>query len=397
MKPADRISRLGTETAFAVSAEAKAFAAAGNKVFPFHIGDLNIKTPENIMEAAYKAMKDGKTGYAPNAGLPELREAVAAEMNRHRGTHYTGKNVAVQPGGKPVIGKFLLTLMNPGDEVLYPNPGFPIYESQIEFHGGKAVPYGYVPGKTNFLFDFEGLEKAVTPKTKLLILNDLHNPTGAECPREELEAVARFVLKHDLYVLADEAYFDIRYSGASKSLVSLPGMEERCVILYTFSKKYAMTGWRLGAAVGPEKIIEYIASLNLNDESCTNHYVQLAGVEALTGDQSGARKIIEILKERRDTAADILNSIPGISCYRPEATFYLFPDVTDLMAKKGLMDYEAFRKEIMHKTGVAFCTRCHFGRALPGEARRYVRIAYSGIDTPLIREGLGLLKKFTEC
>ena len=396
MKPAERISHLGTETAFAVSAEAKAFASAGNRVFPFHIGDLNIKTPENIMEAAYKAMKDGKTGYAPNAGIPELREALAKDLNLHRGTHYTAKNIAVQPGGKPVIGKFLLTLMNPGDEVLYPNPGFPIYESQIEFHGGRAVPYGYVPGKTNFLFNFEALEKAVTPKTKLLILNDMHNPTGAECPPEELEAVARFALKHDLFVLTDEAYFDIRYSGTSKSLTSLPGMEERCVILQTFSKKYAMTGWRLGAAAGPEKIIEYIASLNLNDESCTNHYVQIAGVEALTGDQSGAKKILSILQDRRDTAASLLNTIPGVSCYRPEATFYLFPDVTDLMAKKGFTDYEAFRKDILHNTGVAFCTRCHFGRALAGEDRRYVRIAYSGIDTPLIREGLGLLKKYAE-
>lgn len=396
MKPAERISHLGTETAFAVSAEAKAFAAAGNKVYPFHIGDLNMKTPWNIIEAAYKAMRDGKTGYAPNAGIPELREALANELNAHRGTHYAAKNIAVQPGGKPVIGKFLLTLMNPGDEVLYPNPGFPIYESQIEFHGGKAVPYGYLPGKTNFLFNFEALEKAVTPKTRLLILNDMHNPTGAECPPEDLEALAEFVLKHDLYVLCDEAYFDVRYSGASRSLTSLPGMEDRCVILYTFSKKYAMTGWRLGCAAGPEKVVGYIAGLNLNDESCTNQYVQIAGVEALTGDQSGAREIIRILKERRDAAADILDTIPGVSCYRPEATFYLFPDVTDLMAKKGLTDYEAFRKDVMAKTGVAFCTRGHFGRPLPGETRKYVRMAYSGIDAAQIREGLALLKKYAE-
>jgi aspartate/methionine/tyrosine aminotransferase len=394
MKIAERISNLGTETAFAVSGEARTFAAAGNTVYPFHLGDMNIRTPENIIRAAHEAMLAGRTGYAPNAGVPELREALAADVNKARGTSYTAANVAVQPGGKPVVGKFIQTLMNPGDEVLYPNPGYPIYESQIEYYGGKAVPYGYVPGKENFRLNFDVLEKALTSKTRLLIFNDLQNPTGAESSREELEAVARFAVNHDLKVLCDEAYFDIRYGGESVSLSSFPGMEERCVILYTFSKKFAMTGWRLGAALGPADVIDVIARINLNDESCSNHFIQIAAVEALKGDQSGPRKILEVLKERRDAAVEILNSIPGVLCYRPNATFYLYPDVTELMQKKGLTDYEAFRKDVLHKTGVSFCTRLHFGRALPGEDRNYVRLAYSGIDEELIRKGLGLLKEY---
>ena len=396
MKSAERISRLGTETAFAVSAEAREFASRGNKVYPFHLGDIDIRTPENIIEAAYKAMRDGKTGYAPNAGIPELREALAVDLNKSHGTGYTGANVAIQPGGKPVIGKFILALMNPGDEVLYPSPGYPIYESQIEFHGGKGIPYGFLPGRDNFGIDMEALESSVTPKTRFLLLNDLQNPTGAESSPGEMAAIAEFSKRHDLTVLCDEAYFDIRYQGTSRSLVSHPGMEERCVILYTFSKKYAMTGWRLGAAAGPKEIVDVIAKLNLNDESCTNHFVQIAALEALTGDQSGSRKIMGILKERRDAAAEILNTIPGISCYRPNATFYLYPEVTDLMKAKGITEYEAFRKDVLHKTGVSFCTRLHFGRALPAETRRYIRLAYSGISVDLIREGLDRFKTYAE-
>ena len=306
------------------------------------------------------------------------------------------ENVAVQPGGKPVIEKFLLTLMDPGDEVLYPSPGFPIYESQIEFLGGVTKPYGFVPGEKNFLLDFDAIEAAITPRTKLLIFNDLHNPTGAESPDDEIAALAELALKHDLYVLSDEAYWDVRYSGRSRSIAALPGMRERTVILYTFSKKYAMTGWRLGGAIGPEELIAPIATLNVNQESCTTHFVQWAGVEALAGDQSGAQEIMRVLKARRDVAVDLLNEIPGVSCYRPEATFYLFPDVTGLMERKGLETYDELRRAALEQTGCSFCTRLHFGRALPGEDRRYVRIAYSGIPVERIREGLGKLKEWAQ-
>jgi aspartate/methionine/tyrosine aminotransferase len=396
MKLADRVARLGTETAFAVSAEAAAYAAAGNKVYPFHIGDMNLATPANVQEAAIEAMRGGKTGYCPNGGIPPLREALAAEVAATHGMNLGPENVAVQPGGKPVIEKFLLALVNPGDEVLYPNPGFPIYESQIEFQGARAVPYGFVPGEENFLLDFEAIEGAITPNTRAIIFNNLHNPTGAVSPRSEIEALAELAIKHDLYVLSDEAYWDVRYGGEPLSIAALPGMAERTVILYTFSKKFAMTGWRLGGAIGPADVIAVIATLNVNEESCTNHFVQWAGVEALTGDQSGAAEILGILQKRRDVAAEALNAIPGVSCYSPTATFYLFPDVTEAMERVGAADYDDFRLGSLHNTGCSFCTRLHFGRALPGETRKYVRIAYSGIDADQIEEGLGKLKAWVE-
>jgi aspartate/methionine/tyrosine aminotransferase len=396
MRIAERVARLGTETAFAVSAEAAAFAAKGNKVYPFHLGDMNIITPANIIEAAVKAMKDGKTGYCPNAGIPQLRETLAADVSASHGVNYSMENVAIQPGGKPTINKFFLALMNPGDEVLYPNPGYPIYESQIEFQGGKALPYGYVEGEKNYNLDMHAIERQITSRTKLMVLNDLQNPTGAECSMAELEKLAELVLKHDLYVLCDEAYFDIRYEGQSSSLVSLPGMAERCVILYTFSKKFAMTGWRLGAAIGPKDIIDVITKLNVNDESCSNHFIQYAAIEGLTGDQTQAKQILATLKERRDTAVDIINSIKGVRCFRPNATFYLFPNVTEAMKKKNLTNYDTFRKTLLRETGVSVCTRLHFGRALEGEENFYIRLAYSGINTSEIKEGLGKFKIFIE-
>ncbi len=396
MKLAERLARLGTETAFSVSAEADAHAARGNKVYPFHLGDLNIKTPENIVLATFKAIKDGKTGYCPNAGIPGLREALARDINKSHGTGYAVENVAIQPGGKPLIGKFFLSVMNPGDEVLYPNPGYPIYESMIEFHLGKAVSYGYREGREDFEMKLDEIERAITAKTRILVFNNPQNPTGAESSHEELERIAEMVRRYDLYVLCDEAYFDMRYGGKSESLASLPGLEERCVILYTFSKKFAMTGWRLGAAVGPKDVITGIAKLNVNDESCSNHFVQYGAIEGLTGDQSGPRKIIETLKERRDRAVEILNSTKGIRCFKPKATFYLFPNVTEAMKRKGLTDYNEFRIRALRETGVSFCTRLHFGRALPGEKEYYIRLAYSGIDVEEIEEGLTLFKRFIE-
>ena len=396
MKFADRIQRLGTETAFAVSSEAAAWAARGHKVYPFHLGDMNIPTPANVMEAAVKAMKDGKTGYCPNAGIPKLREILAADVGASRGVRYSMENVAVQPGGKPTIGKFFLALLNPGDEVLYPSPGYPIYESQIEFLGGVPKPYRYLEGEHTFTIDLEMLKRQITPRTRLLVLNDLQNPTGAECSAAEREALAELVLKHDLYVLCDEAYFDIRYEGRSISFVSLPGMAARCVILYTFSKKFAMTGWRLGAAIGPKTIIDVIAKLNVNDESCSNHFIQYGAIEGLTGDPSGPREILRTLKERRDVAVELLNGVRGVRCQRPNATFYLFPNVTDAMRRKGFNDYETFRRALLHETGVSVCSRIHFGRPLPGETEFYIRLAYSGIHLSAIREGLGKFKAFMQ-
>ena len=394
MKFADRIARLGTETAFAVSAEAAAFAAQGNTVYPFHLGDMNIPTPANVMDAAAKAMREGKTGYCPNAGIPRLRDALAADVSASRGVRYAAENVAIQPGGKPTIGKFFLTLLNPGDEVLYPSPGYPIYESQIEFLGGVPKPYRYLEGERTFTIDLDHLKRQITPRTRLLVLNDLQNPTGAECSEAERAALAEIVLKHDLWVLCDEAYFDIRYEGRSVSFVSLPGMAERSVILYTFSKKFAMTGWRLGASIGPKPVIDVIAKLNVNDESCSNHFIQYGALEGLTGDPSGPRQILQTLRERRDLAVDLLNRIPGVRCLRPNATFYLFPNVTGIMRRKGFEDYESFRRALLHQTGVSVCARLHFGRPLPGENEFYIRLAYSGIDLKDIREALERFHRF---
>ncbi|MBW2561524.1 MAG: aminotransferase class I/II-fold pyridoxal phosphate-dependent enzyme, partial [Deltaproteobacteria bacterium] len=272
----------------------------------------------------------------------------------------------------------------------------PIYESQIEFQGGRALPYGFVEGKKNFKLDMAAIEGQITPRTKILIFNDLQNPTGAECSPQELEKLAVLAIKHDLYVLCDEAYFGVRYEGESASLASLPGMAERSVILYSFSKKFAMTGWRLGAAIGPRDVIDIITKLNVNSESCSNHFIQYAGMEALTGDQTQVRQMLSIFKERRDAAADILNSITGVSCFRPNVTFYLYPNVAGAMELKGINDLDRFRKALLHETGVSVCTRQHFGRSLAGEKDFYLRLAYSGIDIDEIREGLGRFKKFIE-
>jgi aspartate/methionine/tyrosine aminotransferase len=261
--------------------------------------------------------------------------------------------------------------------------------------GGVVKPYPVIPAGDYFTFDLDALEKAITPKTKLLIVNDYHNPTGAECSAAEREHLAQIAVRHNLAVLLDEAYFETHYDRKANSIVSLPGMVERSVLLYTFSKKFAMTGWHLGAAIGPKEIIDVFNKLNVNMESCTSQFVQWAGLEGITGDQSGPETIVTTLRERRDVAVDILNSIPGVTCIRPNASFYLYPDVTDLMARKDFGDnYDAFAETVLKNTGVSFCTRLHFGRPLPGETRRYIRLAFSGIGSDSIREGLTKLKQY---
>jgi len=393
---AHRVDRLGGELVFEVAAEAAALSATGRAVYPFHMGELDFPTPANIVEACAKALRDGKTKYTPNGGLPELRDALAEDVGRARSTQYARENVAIQPAGKPVIGKFLLALMDPGDEVLYPNPGFPIYSSLIGFFGGAAVPYTYIEGPERFHLDLEGIERQITAKTRLLILNDMHNPTAAECTPAELRRLAELVLEHNLFVLCDEAYFDVRYEGISHSLVSLPGMAERCVILYTFGKKYAMTGFRLGAAIGPRALIDIIVRLNVNWESCPNHFAQYGALEALTGGGDGTTQMMAQLRERRDAALAILDATPGIRCLKPETTFYLYPNVTEAVKMAGCVDHEGFRRLVLERTGVSFCTRPHFGAPLRGESQFYLRLAYSGLTTEQIREGLGKLREFAE-
>ena len=393
---ATRLENLGTETAFAVSLAAADWAAKGNKVYPFHLGDLNLATPSNVVRAMNAAIADGKTGYCAAAGIAPLREALADDVGLRRGLTYGPSNVVVQTGGKPVITKFIQTVMNPGEEVLYPNPGYPIYESQIEYFGGVAKAYRYLPTANGFSIDIEQICSLITPKTTAIIYNDLQNPLGCESTVAEREAIAEIAIANNLMVLSDEAYFEMRYSGSSKSIASLPGMQERTVILYTFSKKFAMTGWRPGAAIAPTHIAESIAKLNTNDESCTTHFVQYAGVEGIRGDQTEALAMIGVLRDRRDTAVDTLQATRGISVPRPEATFYLFANVTEAMNTMGIADVSDFATAALHNTGVSFCTRRHFGRPQAGETQNYVRFAYSGITTPDITEGLGALKSWIE-
>lgn len=393
---AERLNRLGTETAFGVSLAAAEWAAKGNRVFPFHLGDINLPTPSNVVEAMNRAIADGKTGYCAAAGIAPLRQALADDVSMRRGLTYGADNVVVEPGGKPVIGKFLQVVMNPGDGVLFPSPGYPIYESQIEYFGGVAQPYRYAQTPTGFAIDLDQLRSQITPATRVLIYNNLQNPLGCESSAEEMAAIADIACRHDLRVLSDEAYFEMRYSGTSISVASLPEMLARTVILYTFSKKFAMTGWRLGAAIGPEEIVAQIAKINTNDESCTTHFVQEAGVAALHGDQSGSAAILAELERRRDAAVDELQAVPGFDVAKPESTFYLFPNVTRAMAAMQFTDVAEFADAALRATGVSFCTRRHFGRPLPGETEQYARFAYSGISVDDIRAGLGRLRQWIE-
>ena len=396
MKYSSLLQNLGTETAFAVSAQAKEWASQGNKVYPFHLGDINLPTPENIVEATVKSIKDGYTGYCPSEGIFPLREALANDVGVKRGVDYDPDNVAVQPGGKPTIGKFISSILDPGDEILYPNPGYPIYESQIEYQGGRAIPYSYHQTKSGFDIDIEKLKDSVSDNTVAIIYNNYQNPMSAESSEKEMQDIAQIAIENDLWVLSDEAYFEIIYEGNAKSIVSIPGMKERTVILYTFSKKFAMTGWRVGGSIGPKEIISRIAKFNVNAESCTTHFIQNAMVEALNGDQAGSLEILKILKERRDVAVEGLNAIDGIDILTPRTTFYLFPNVTNIMKRKNIQRVEELQNGALKQANVSFCTRDHFGRAQDNEAESYIRLAYSGISTEDITEGLNALKNYFE-
>ena len=396
MKYSNQLQNLGTETAFAVSAQAKQWANQGNKVYPFHLGDINLPTPENIVEATIKSIKDGLTGYCPSEGIFPLREALANDVGVKRAVEYDPDNVAVQPGGKPTIGKFISSVLDPGDEILYPNPGYPIYESQIEYQGGRAIPYTYVQTDSGFDIDIEKLRDSISKNTVAIIYNNYQNPMSAESSEKEMHDIAQIAIENDLWVLSDEAYFEIIYEGDAKSIVSIPGMKERTVILYTFSKKFAMTGWRVGGSIGPKDIIKRIAKFNVNAESCTTHFIQNAMVEALNGDQSGSIEILKILKSRRDAAVKGLNAIDGIDILTPRTTFYLFPNVTKIMKRKGLLNIEDLQNNALTKANVSFCTREHFGRAQNDEVDSYIRLAYSGISTEDIEKGLIALKNYFE-
>jgi aspartate/methionine/tyrosine aminotransferase len=396
MKYSKQLRKLGTETAFAVSAQARAWAEKGNKVYPFHLGDFNLPTPDNIVEATLKAIKDGKTGYCPSEGIFPLREALANDVGVKRGVDYEPDNISVQPGGKPTIGKFIASIIDPGDEILYPNPGYPIYESQIEYQGGLAIPYNYVPRAKGFDIDIDHLKASINNKTVAIIYNNYQNPNSAESSIEEMEAIAELAIANDLWVLSDDAYYEIIYDGQARSIVSIPGMKERTVILYTFSKRFAMTGWRVGGAIGPKEIIKHISKLNVNAESCTTHFIQDAMVEALNGDQAGPQNLLKILKERRNATAKGLNAINGLEVALPRSTFYIFPNVNRIMKSKNMTNVQELQLGALKNANVSFCTRDHFGRPNKDESDYYIRFAYSGISQNDINEGMAKLKNYFE-
>jgi len=396
MNVAKRMDLLGSETAFAVSAEAAKLAESGMKIYPFHLGDINLPTPISIVSGAKEAIKAGKTGYCPAPGIPELREALAIDVGSSRGIEYNIENVSIQPGGKPSIGKYIAAMMEKGDVVLYPNPGYPIYESQIEFYGGIAHPYGYLDKPSGLELDFEAIEKGIQKGAKHIFYNNYNNPTGASSSNTEMKRLASLVIENDMFLISDDAYFDTLFEGTPRSIASLPGMKERTLTMYTFSKKFAMTGWRLGGAIGPSKIIEQITRLNVNMESCTTHFIQYAGIAGLKAPKKETQDILDKLRIRRDIIVKTMNSIEGVEAHSPEAGFYVFPKITSLMKRIGFKDVEEFRKAVLRDTGVSFCGRHHFGRPLENESESYIRLAFSGIGKEDLKEGMNLFKNWID-
>ena len=396
MNVAKRMDLLGSETAFAVSAEAAKLAESGMKIYPFHLGDINLPTPISIVSGAKEAIKAGKTGYCPAPGIPELREALAIDVGGSRGIEYNIENVSIQPGGKPSIGKYIAAMMEKGDVVLYPNPGYPIYESQIEFYGGIAHPYGYLDKPSGLELDFEAIEKGIQKGAKHIFYNNYNNPTGASSSNTEMKRLASLVIENDMFLISDDAYFDTLFEGTPRSIASLPGMKERTLTMYTFSKKFAMTGWRLGGAIGPSKIIEQITRLNVNMESCTTHFIQYAGIAGLKAPKKETQDILDKLRIRRDIIVETMNSIEGVEAHSPEAGFYVFPKITSLMKRIGFKDVEEFRKAVLRDTGVSFCGRHHFGRPLENESESYIRLAFSGISKEDLKEGMNLFKNWID-
>ena len=324
---ANRMDRLGTETAFEVLAKAKAIEAEGKNVIHLEIGEPDFDTPPHVIEAARTALLNGRTHYTPAAGIPELRDAIVRNVKALRGVDVDPSQVVVTPGAKPIMYFVITALVNPGDEVIYPNPGFPIYESVIEFVGGKAVPLP-LKEERGFSFDVADLQARVTDKTKLIIINTPANPTGGILEKSDIEAIAEIARTRRIPVLTDEVYKNIIYDGDHVSIMAEPGMEDLTILLDGFSKTYAMTGWRLGFGVMPEALAKHVERLMVNSNSCTATFIQDAGVQALDGRQEEADAMVEAFRERRKVIVDGLNALPGVSCIMPKGAFYVFPNVS---------------------------------------------------------------------
>lgn len=386
MKLATRMSRLGTETAFEMLTKARALEAQGREIVHLEIGEPDFDTPSNIVEAAVKALREGQTHYTPPAGIPQLREAIAAEISTTRGIDINPDQVVVTPGGKPIMFFTILALCEKSDEVIYPNPGFPIYESMINFVGAAPVPVPLLMEK-DFRFDIEEFKGLVSPKTKMIILNSPQNPTGGVLTREDLEAIAEAAIENDVMVLSDEIYNRILYEGEFASITQFPGTEERTIILDGFSKTYAMTGWRLGYGVMPQWLAGQVANLMVNSNSCTAAFSQWAGIEALNGPQDESNKMVKAFRQRRDVIVDGLNQIPGFRCLRPKGAFYVFPNIEG--TDKSSQEMEDF---LLNEAGVASLAGTSFGEYGEGFLRFSYANSVENIQKALKRIGEAVAK-----
>ncbi|MFH1279794.1 MAG: pyridoxal phosphate-dependent aminotransferase [Candidatus Eisenbacteria bacterium] len=382
-KLAERMGRLGTETAFEVLARAKALERQGKEIIHLEIGEPDFGTPENIKEAAIKALRDGKTGYCPAPGIPELREALAADAGKRRGVDLKADRMVVFPGAKPVMTNLIFALVEEGDEVVYPNPGFPIYESMIKFVGAKPVPLP-LREENEFRFDPEEMRSLVSDKTKLIILNSPANPTGGMLARSDLEAVAEMAKKHDAFVLSDEVYINIIYEGKHESILSIPGMMDRTILLDGLSKSYSMTGWRLGYGYFPEFLVEHVTRLNINSISCTSHFSQWGALEAVTGPQTAVEKMVAEFRKRRGVIVNGLNAIDGISCIMPKGAFYAFPNITGTGMKS-----QELERGLLDQAGVATLSGTSFGAYGQG----FLRLSYAN-SVENIEKALGRIREF---
>jgi aspartate aminotransferase len=378
MKIAGRMARLGRETAFDVLNQAKALEAQGKNVIHLEIGEPDFDTPSPIVRAGVEALQQGYTHYGSSQGLMELREAIAAEASAIRRIKVNPSNVVVTPGAKPIMFYTILALAEEGDEVIYPDPGFPIYRSMIDFSGATGVPL-VLREELDFGIDLDELRSKITPRTTLLILNTPHNPTGGVVPAEQLKEMAKLAVEHDLWVLSDEVYRRILYKGEHVSIASFPGMAERTIILDGYSKTYAMTGWRLGYAIAPDAMVSHFVKLANNDVSCTATFIQRAALACQDAAvEADIKKMVAEFTARRKVVVEGLNAIPGITCRWPSGAFYVFPNV------KGVgMPSKEFAHYLLHDAGVAALSGTAFGDAGDG----YLRLSYAN-SLPNLQEAL---------
>jgi aspartate aminotransferase len=376
---ARRMSRLGTETAFEVLNKARALERQGKSIIHLEIGEPDFDTPANVIEAGVDALHKGWTHYGPSAGLPELRQTIADYVSRTRSVKISPEEVVVVPGGKPIIFFTILALIDEGDEVIYPNPGFPIYESMIHYVGGKAVPI-HLREERDFSLDVDELAALITDRTKLIILNSPENPTGGVMQRKDVEQVAQIIGDRNILVLSDEIYSRLLFEGDHFSIMSVPGMQERTILLDGFSKTYAMTGWRMGYGVMRPDLAAQITRLATNSTSCTASFTQIAGIEALRGDQSSVDQMCAEFKRRRDVFVAGLNKIKGFSCRMPKGAFYVFPNITKTGWKsKPLAD------ALLEQAGIAALSGTAFGEFGEGYLRFSVANSLENLQQALDR------------